>query len=174
MWSCDLTLGENGLMTDASHLHDVIRELDDHIANSGWDQPTALFAIVSGDPDSPEQTDAASVQSNKQLLFEPQGIDFSDQAIIDVLRTLGWDEAVSGLAIAAERIISVENEDAKDLEQDAYSTTQEIRVLAIVMRTGETMNAIRYRSHDEPDDLLTGENLVPELNQALLMSLTTD
>lgn len=161
-------------MTGSILLHDVIRELDEHIANSGWDQPVQLFAIVSGDSVSEEQLAASDTDESPQLLFEPQGIDFSDGSIIDVLRTLGWDDAVQGLAIAAERIISVENQDVSDLEHDSYSTTQEIRVLAIALRTGETMNAIRYRSHDEPDDLLTGENLVPELNQALFGSLTTD
>lgn len=161
-------------MTGSILLHDVIRELDEHIANSGWDQPVQLFAIVSGDSVSEEQLVASDTDESPQLLFEPQGIDFSDGSIIDVLRTLGWDDAVQGLAIAAERIISVENQDVSDLEHDSYSTTQEIRVLAIALRTGETMNAIRYRSHDEPDDLLTGENLVPELNQALFGSLTTD
>lgn len=159
-------------MSDSVDLQNVIRELDEHIAESGWDQPVQLFAIASGSPES----ESASVadEESLQMLFEPQGIDFSDGPIIDVLRTLEWDSEVLGLAIVAERIISVENSDATDLTTESYSTTQEIRVLAIVMREGATMNAIRYRTHEHSNDLLVGNNLVPELNQALYSSLVID
>jgi len=161
-------------MTQQADLEIVIRELDAHISDAGWDQPVQLFAILSESPELAMDSEYLKNASQEQLFFEPQGIDFSDNSVIDVLRTLGWNEAVIGLAIAAERIISVEDKDASDYETQSYSATQEIRVMSIAMRDGRTLNAIRYRSHDNPEDLLTGAELVPELNQALIGSMTID
>lgn len=162
-------------MVDSTQLEHVIRELDAHVAEFGWDQSVQLFAILN-EPSEPtmELPEIPEEQHGEQLYFEPQGLDFSDNSIVDVLSKVGWNDAVQGLALVAERIISAENQNATDYETESYSTTQEIRVFSIAMRDGRTMNAIRYRIHDDPKDLLVGPNLVPELNEALLTSLISD
>ncbi len=56
----------------------------------------------------------------------------------------------------------------------AHPDREEARIVAGVLRTGETWCAIRQRAHDEDDMVLTGDDLVPALLELLYATLEPD
>ncbi len=56
----------------------------------------------------------------------------------------------------------------------AHPDREEARIVAGVLRTGETWCAIRQRAHDEDDLVLTGDDLVPALLELLHATLEPD
>jgi hypothetical protein len=69
----------------------------------------------------------------------------------------------------------------KDMPQDEgealrwlaeHPTRQEVRLVVAVLRDGSRSSAIRMRAHDEETSVLTGENLVPGLADALSATLS--
>ena len=56
----------------------------------------------------------------------------------------------------------------------AHPDREEARIVAGVLRTGESWCAIRQRAHDEDDMVLTGHDLVPALLQLLHTTLEPD
>ncbi|MCX6404898.1 MAG: hypothetical protein NTW81_05260, partial [Actinobacteria bacterium] len=64
--------------------------------------------------------------------------------------------------------ISMQPDD--EIDPDIESQTQELRIIALVMRDGSNMNAIRQRSFDDVNDVAVASDLVPALNAALLQT----
>ena len=156
-------------------LEAVVREVEDHVASSGWDQPVRLFALV--------QT-AVLIDSNPDLKLDTAlALTSVEQELDDVedfeefLGTLAWPEDVEGAVVVLERIVlppTAESDlpqgEDDEVVQAAIDHPQavDVRIVSAVLRTGQNLNALRQRSHDTADAVAVGSDLVASLNEQLL------
>lgn len=167
----------------AAGLAAVAREIELHAASSGWDQPEQLFALVA----------TSDLITREPQLAQLLGIEESDGGLTpieqeplapgrlleQVLPEIAWPPEVAGAAVVAERLVLPPGADAEVPEDPAgaqryaaqHPDRQEVRMVAAVLRTGEQACAMRLRSHDADDLVLTGPDLVPGLLTALRATL---
>lgn len=149
-------------------LADTVRELDQHVADAGWDQQARLFAIVSTADLALDHPELISGETAGQFMFVEQDAPLDNENLIASLEQITWPAEISGAAIAIERLISMQPDE--DIDQDEMSQTQELRIIALVMRDGTNVNAIRQRLFDDKNDVAVSSDLVPALNKALLQT----
>lgn len=154
----------------------VVREIEAHASAAGWDAPEQLFALVStsdlvrAEPRLAEALGLDPATADGFTPVEQESLP-PGQALEDVLAGIAWPPAVAGAAAVAERLVLPPGADA-DVPEDPeaareyaarHPDRQEVRMVAAVLRTGETACAMRLRSHDADDLVLTGPDLVPQL-----------
>lgn len=149
-------------------LADTVRELDQHVADAGWDQQARLFAIVPTADLALDHPELISGETAGQFMFVEQDAPLDNENLIASLEQITWPAEISGAAIAIERLISMQPDE--DIDQDEMSQTQELRIIALVMRDGTNVNAIRQRLFDDKNDVAVSSDLVPALNKALLQT----
>lgn len=161
------------------NLEPILREVELHVSAAGWDQPARLFALVSTSEliaADPKLAQELNLSAEQELTSVEQEIS-PDQGLEDLLATIAWPEDVKGAVLAIERIVlppSAEAELSSDNEQDLVETAsdhpdrRDVRILSAVLRNGQNLNALRYRSHDEPDAVAVAPDLVTRLNESLL------
>ena len=151
----------------------LTQEVESHVAKSGWDQPVRLFALV------PTSTLLAS---NPDLTLDESlpltSVEQELDAVVDLeefLGTLGWPPDVTGAILVLERIVLPPTvEDEFDGDNQTMRTAMnhperaDVRIVSAVLKTGQTLNAIRQREHDSDELVAISENLVPNLNEQLL------
>ena len=133
-------------------LTQALIELEQHVARDGWDQATRLFALV----------DTAEL-----IAAEPR------------LAAALAPETVDGAALVIERLMLPPSaqEQVPDDQQDAdawvaaHPERQEVRIAVGVLRDGSRDCALRLRSKDKDDEVLSGADLVPNLVRALADTL---
>ena len=166
-------------MADPQQLAAAVREIEAHVAQSGWDQPARLFALVetedllAREPDLAEQVGDADGYTPVE-----QDLD-AEQPLEDLLGQIAWPEQVSGCAAVVERLVLPPDADGRvptdSLEAEEYAREhpdrQEIRLVAAALRGGATYCALRLRAHDDDASVLTGEDLVPALLELLRETL---
>lgn len=154
-----------------------------HVARLGWDQAPRLFALVrtsslrEAEPSLREELAASPPEGLTSI--EQEGL-LKTSNIESLLGTLAWPEAVDGAAIALERIV-VPPEAERDLPLDPTAATealsqhplrQDVRLLAAVLRTGESVCLLRQRRHDSDDKVAIGQEIAPGLVAALRATLS--
>jgi hypothetical protein len=158
-------------------LQAVVRELEAHAADEGWDRPERLFALV----------DTADLVSREPQLAEalglaedaePRGLTPVEQEpmapganLESVLAEIVWPSEVAGCAAIAERLVLPP--EADDLIPDdpteaqafaaGHPAREEVRIVAAALRGGDSACAVRLRSHDDAESVLTSPDLVPGL-----------
>ena len=169
-----------------SDLQAVVRELEAHAADEGWDRPERLFALV----------DTADLVSREPQLAEALGLDGDAEVrgltpveqeplpaganLEDVLAEIVWPSEVAGCAAIAERLVLPPEADEHmpddPAEAQAYAADhparEEVRIVAAALRGGASACALRLRSHDDADAVLTSPDLVPGL--LMLLHATLD
>lgn len=172
-------------VVNQTDLQGVVRELEAHAAESGWDRPERLFALV----------ETADLVSREPQLAEALGIEPGAEAVgltpveqeslppgtnlEDVLAEIIWPAEVAGCAAVAERLVlppEVDDEIPDDpAEAQAFAANhpdrQEVRIVAAALRGGDSACALRLRSHDDDESVLTSPDLVPGLLQLLHATL---
>jgi hypothetical protein len=159
-------------------------DIERHAAGAGWDQPPRLFALVET---------ADLLQREPQLAgqlglgpADPGDLTPVDQgdlpehsSLEELLAGISWPPEVLGTALTVERLMvppSAETDMPPD-EGEAlrwlaeHPERQEIRLVVAVLRDGSRSSALRMRAHDTETSVLTGENLVPGLADALAATL---
>jgi hypothetical protein len=166
----------------------VVREIEAHAAESGWDNPARLFALVP----------TADLAAAEPALAEALGLDpdsegmtpidqelTADQDLEEALTSIMWPEEVIGCAAVVERVVLPPSADGAIPEDRAAAASyaaehpdrQELRMVAAATRDGTTYCALRFRSHDDPASVVVGPDLVPallELLQATLIELNEE
>jgi hypothetical protein len=164
-------------------LYDVVRELEAHASASGWDQPEQIFALA----------DTAELVQREPELAAALGLDASSgtftpieqdalaagQRLEDVLAQIIWPAEVAGVAAIAERLVlppgaddAIPDDPGAAAEFAAgHPDRQEVRIVAAVLRTGESACALRLKSHDSDELVLAGPDLVPGLLMQLHATL---
>lgn len=160
-------------------------DLERHVAAAGWDQPARLFALVETADllrREPALADDVGLRTAEPGALTPvdQG-DLPVHASIDeLLGGITWPADVLGSALTVERLM-VPPEVEKGMPQDEdealrwlaeHPARQEVRLVVAVLRDGSRSAAIRMRAHDDETEVLTGEDLVPGLADALSATLS--
>lgn len=155
----------------------AVREVEAHVAGSGWDQPGRLYALV----------DTASLARREPALAASAGLDPTtpqgsltpieqeqlphDQPLEQLLASISWPQEVIGCAAVVERLVLPPDADS-DLPDDAtaaeeyardHPDRQEVRIAAGVTRDGANYCALRLRAHDHEESVVGGADMVPAL-----------
>lgn len=158
-------------------LHAVV-EIDRHVAQDGWDQPTLMFALVPSRQlrlTSPNLADKLGITEDGPALttFE-QAPPPADVPLDEFLAGITWPSQVSAAAIVVERLVlppQAEQDVAAAADPVAaareHPDAEEVRLVVAVDREGNRMCALRLRSQDDPEQVRTGPDLVPGLADAL-------
>jgi hypothetical protein len=166
-------------------LASAVLEIENHIAGSGWDQPARLYALVeTGRLVEREPALAAAMgldESAAQGSLTPVEQDqlAPDRPLEQVLESITWPDGVSGCAAVVERLVLPPTADAEIPEDPVgaeefareHPDRQEVRIVAGATRAGATYCALRLRSHDDDQSVVTGNDLVPALLQLLTATL---
>lgn len=166
-------------------LADAVVDVERHVASTGWDAPTRVFALVStqaaltAEPElatvlPPATVEAAQADPTHLTSVEQDGLPESE-SLEDLLASIVWPETVTGAAVVVERSILPPSAEA-DLPDDPaaalaylaeHPDRQDVRMAVGVLRDGASWCALRTRSNDADEDVATGLNLVPGLIEAL-------
>jgi len=154
----------------------AVLEIESHIADGGWDQPSRLYALV----------DTAELVRREPALASVMGLDDSSAAgsltpveqeqlpperFESTLASIAWGPEVSGCAAVVERLVLPPEadqqlpDDPRSAEEYAaeHPDRQEVRIVAGATRDGSTYCALRLRTHDDPLSVLESPDLVPGL-----------
>ncbi|WP_092611232.1 PPA1309 family protein [Actinomyces ruminicola] len=169
----------------------VVAQLEEHAARAGWDAPVGVFALVrtaaalQEDPALARMLDDAALAEARTDPEALCAIEQGDLPPVDSLEELlagiTWPDEVDGTAVVTERMLlptEAEQEAAAitdPQERSAYLLARpdrdDVRIVAGVLRSGESWCALRTRSHDSASEVAGGAELVPGLVEALRRTL---
>ncbi|GAA3722232.1 hypothetical protein HDA32_000885 [Spinactinospora alkalitolerans] len=170
------------------NIREVVLDLERHASEQGWDQPVRVYALVptadllarepqlAGLLGVSEPVDAEELTPIEQ---EPLP---AELPIEDALGRMAWPESVTGCALVMERLVLKGSDETLDPPRSgdlgAWAKEQpgseEVRMVAAVLRDGTRHSALRMRDHDSEDQVLNGQDLVPALTSALALTLEED
>jgi len=177
-------------MTTKTALAAALSEVDRHLAAGGWDQPPRLYALVkTADLVRTEPILAqslglpslAEIPDDENLTPVEQESLPSGQSLDESLAGIGWPDEVLGCALAHEVLALPPSAEAEIPDADvdpiswaaAHPQRREVRMLVGVLRDGSRASILRVRAttNDEPDDVVSGDELAPRLADALAATL---
>lgn len=164
-------------------LQAALVEIERHVAASGWDQPARLFALVRTQAlvdSEPSLADQLIVTAPDALSSVEQDDFHAGQDLMETLARIVWPATVDGCALSCERTFlpaAFEADVPADTDQAAqfvseHPLRQDIRLVSGVLRTGERFSIARLVS--DPAELLGGQDLVPQLSDALVTTFEPD
>lgn len=167
-------------------LASAVLELETHASEQGWDRPATLYALV----------DTAALVVKEPALAALMGLDDASAAgsftpveqeqltrpLEEVLPTISWPAEVVGCAAVVERLVLPPGTDDDIPDEPAaaeefarnHPDRQEVRMVVGVTRAGASYCALRLRAHDEPESVMAGNDLVPQLVELLRGTLEED
>ncbi len=160
----------------------AVREVEHHRSASGWDQRPVLYALVPTadvvwhEPALAAQLGLDTGPAGALTAVEQEDLP-SDAPIDDVLAGMAWPDEVVGAALAIETVALPDGVEDETPGADAgawaalHPDRQEARLVVGVLRDGRRAAALRWRSHDNDVDVVTGPDLAPALADALAASL---
>ncbi|HVQ92453.1 MAG TPA: PPA1309 family protein [Mycobacteriales bacterium] len=167
-------------------LQETLMELEQHVAQAGWDQRPQLFALAG----------LAEFRAQEPALAAQLGLDgaaaptdglvpilqdaLPDGPLDESLSQIGWSAEVRGCALvqevmllppAAEQGMPDQPDQLDVLSWVAeHPERREARLVVAVLRDGSRACAVRLRGASE-EELLLGDDLAPNLAEALLATL---
>ena len=163
----------------------VVREIEAHVAASGWDRPPQLFALVPT-ADLVAREPALATRLGLQQAAAGMSITPVEQEPLppgrpleEALAAIEWPAEVGGAGAVVERVVlPAEAEAALPLARPAaerfvaeHQDRQEVRMAVGVLRDGRSYCVVRLRAHDAEDARLEGADLVPGLVRLLAGTL---
>ncbi|MDH2415225.1 PPA1309 family protein [Nocardioides sp. CER19] len=164
----------------------AVLELETHASGQGWDRPATLYALV----------DTGALVAQEPALAALMGLDDASAAgsmtpveqeqltrpLEEVLPTISWPADVVGCAAVVERLVLPPGVDDEIPDEPAaaeefarnHPDRQEVRMVVGVTRAGASYCALRLRAHDEPESVVAGDELVPQLVALLRGTLEDD
>lgn len=172
-------------------LTQALVKIEQQVDQLGWDRPVVVFAlartlsVLDNDPALakllPPEARSEAEQNPQALTAVVQDSLPPAQTLEELLAAITWPEYVEGAAICTESTVVPKEVEEQALgiadagERQEFLTShpehQDMRVLAGVLRSGESWTLMRARGVDGPSDLLQGENLVPQLVDGLRATL---
>lgn len=163
----------------------VAVDIERHVAAGGWDQPPHLYALVeTADLLRREPQLAADLgivaAPPGDLTPVDQGELPAHDSIDELLAGISWEPEVLGTALAVERLMLPPSEEERLPPDEGealrwvaeHPSRQEVRLVVAVLRDGSRAAALRMRSHDDEQAVLSGPDLVPTLADALGATLS--
>jgi hypothetical protein len=170
----------SGMDAPPNPLIAAVAEVEKDTARSGWDQPPRLFALVPTADLLEREPQLALSFADREVFGELTAIQQedvpADEPLDLFLSGIAWPAEVFGAVLAVERLIIPEEDGAPDDEHSLaawaadHPGRQEVRMVVGVLRDGSRSCAIRLRSHDFDEAVLTGPDLVPTLVEALALT----
>lgn len=165
----------------AASLFAVVGEVEEHVAEAGWDQPPQLFALVDteellrAEPQLARTMGlvAAVPGSLTPIAQEPLAEGPLDEALAGIV----FGPEVLGVVLAHEVLVLPPSAEAALDELDptsvaAHPAAREVRMVVGVVRDRSRECVLRLRGTDgAADDRLSGPDLAPALADALLATL---
>jgi len=160
----------------------AVLEIEEHVADAGWDAPERLFALVDTRQLVEREPALATAMglddASAEGSFTPVEQDVeANRPLEQVLESVMWPADVVGCAAAVERLVLPPGVDVPEdaVEARAFAAEhpdrQEVRIVAGVTRAGATYCALRLRAHDDPESVVGGADLVPGLLELLRTTL---
>ncbi|WP_310962413.1 PPA1309 family protein [Nocardioides terrisoli] len=157
----------------------VVRELEKHASEAGWDRPAQLFALVPTAELLEREPGLAALLEDAGELTSVQQEELGADELEELLERIVWPSGVVGCAAVVERLLLPPEAEAqiptgsKDAAEfvAGHPARQEVRIVAGATRAGGSWCALRLRSHDEPQSVLVGDDLVPGLLELLHATL---
>ena len=155
-------------------------DLERHAAGQGWDRPLGLYALVptvellAAEPALAEMLGISGSPDPQELTPVEQDPLPTDLPLEEALGRIMWPDGVAGCALVMERLVVKGSDETLSPGEDADvqgRETEEIRMVAGVLRDGSRHCALRMRSHDTEEAVLNGADLVPALTSALALTL---
>jgi hypothetical protein len=155
----------------------LVTEIERHLAESGWDQPPRLYALVNtGDLRESEPNLAEMLADNDPDGLTPVEQDAIEGDVADLLPRIEWPPTVLGAAVVDEVLmlpdgaVAERPEGVDEVEwAQQHPDQRDVRIVVGVLRSGQRAGTIRIRGNDAEDDqVLSAPDLVPNLALALL------
>jgi hypothetical protein len=163
-------------------LQETLLELERHVAQLGWDQRPQLFALagtaelLAHEPGLAETLGLADADQVDGLVPIEQDA-LPDSPLDEALSRIGWSDEVRGCALVQEvMLLPPAAEQALPDQLDLlgwvaeHPEKREARLVVAVLRDGSRACAVRLRGESE-EELMLGEDLAPNLAEALLATL---
>ncbi|MCY9785613.1 PPA1309 family protein [Nocardiopsis sp. EMB25] len=166
-----------------SNIREAVMDLERHAAEQGWDRPLGLYALVptadllKAEPALAGLLGIDSPVDPEELTPVEQEPLPDDVPLEDALGRILWPQDVAGCALVMERLVVKGSDETLAMGEDPVESgreTEEIRMVAGVLRDGSRHCAMRMRSHDSEAEVLNGADLVPALTSALALTLDLD
>jgi hypothetical protein len=160
-----------GKMCPVTALQQLIVELERDASASGWDRPPRLYALVpTADllEREPQLRLALADRTGELTAIEQEEVPI-DGPFEEFLGGIMWPTEVVGAAVVMERLIVPDETGAPEDESSLaawaadHPGKQEVRMVAGVLRDGSRFCALRLRSHDFDEAVITGPDVVPGL-----------
>ncbi|HEX7740370.1 MAG TPA: PPA1309 family protein [Marmoricola sp.] len=163
-------------------LQEVVGELERHAAAGGWDQPAALYALVSTADLIAREPGLADTLADATSLTPVQQDEVDAEHLEAFLQQIAWPPEVAGVAAVVERLVLPPEAEGEVPDDAAAAATyaaahperQEVRIVAAATRDGEAWCTLRFRAYDEDDKVLGATDLVPPLVDLLRATLDLD
>lgn len=167
-------------------LASAVMEIESHVAESGWDQPGRLFALVDTAQLIRQEPAAAAAmgldETSSPLTPVEQDQLPAGQELEQVLAGIFWPDEVVGCAAVVERLVLPPEVEAQIPDDPigaaefaaSHELRQEVRIAAAVTRDGSSYCALRLKAHDNDESVVGSTDLVPELLELLRSTLTED
>ena len=165
-------------------LQDTLVEIERFVGQSGWDQRPQLFALAhTVDLLATEPALAASLglvpdDLPAGALTPVEQDPLPDGPLDESLAAIGWPPEVAGCALIQEVVMLPPDVEAQlprhvDVLEWAAERPErrEARLGVAVLRDGTRSCTIRLRGAPDEDELLVGNDLAPNLAEALLATL---
>jgi hypothetical protein len=166
-------------------LTQVLVEVERHVRAAGWDQPPQIFALVSTDdliraePEFARSVGLGLEEMPAGALTPIEQDPLPEGPLDDALAQIMWPAEVRGCCLVHEVVLLPPDAEAElpnqsdALEYAArHPQRREARVAVAVLRDGSRATAVRFRGPTHPEDeLLVGDDLAPNLSEALLATL---
>ncbi|GAA3765677.1 PPA1309 family protein [Salinactinospora qingdaonensis] len=183
----------------AFNIRDAVMELERHAAEQGWDQAPRVYALVATSDLLEREPHLAEILGISQPVSEGDLTPVEQEPLpqemeIDAaLGRMAWPEAVTGCALVMEGLVAKDSNEMAGMEGvdgaadsarpdgeangaagQGRPATEEVRMVAGVLRDGERYSAVRMRAYDSEEHVLNGTDLVPNLTSALALTLEDD
>jgi hypothetical protein len=170
------------MITRMADLSALVKELEAHAGESGWDQPARLFALVdTAELLEREPQLRGSVAEAEPGMLTPIEQDPVDGDLAEFLAAIAWPEEVLGCALVNEVWLLPETAgeapDAVDPDDwvAEHPQRRDVRISVAVLRDGSRHGCLRVRGAEgDEDEVVVAEDLVPNLVDALLDTLAPD
>ncbi|WP_235737714.1 PPA1309 family protein [Nocardioides alcanivorans] len=165
----------------------AVLEVENFVAQEGWDRPSRVFALVptatlvAAEPDLAHAMGLDEASAEGSFTPVEQELD-ADRPVEEQLATMMWPDSVAGCAVTVERLVLPPSADAGIPDDPmaaqeyaaAHPERQEVRIVAGVTRERATYCALRLRAHDDDQSVVGSLDLVPELLELLHVTFEGD
>jgi hypothetical protein len=160
----------------------VVGEVEEHVAEAGWDQPPQLFALV--DTEELLRAEPQLARTMGLVAARPGSLtpiaqeELAPGPLDEALSTIVFGPEVLGVVLAHEVLVLPPAAEEQIADNDpvdyaaAHPERREVRMVVGVARDGSRECVLRLRGRDgEADERLSGSDLAPALADALLATL---